>query len=92
MGITQEKAAEYLDISTRWYQDIENGKHLCSVELALKIIAFFGIDGKASRDEEKVAALSSHCGTALPRGYRRVHVVWYTGHILLVNRPSISLG
>ena len=60
MGITQEKAAEYLDISTRWYQDIENGKHLCSVELALKIIAFFGIDGKSLRDEEKVAALSSH--------------------------------
>ena len=60
MGITQEKAAEYLDISTRWYQDIENGKHLCSVELALKIIAFFGIDGKALRDEEKVAALSSY--------------------------------
>ena len=60
MGITQEKAAEELDISTRWYQDIENGKHLCSVELALKIIAFFGIDGKSLRDEEKVATLSRH--------------------------------
>ena len=60
MGITQEKGVEYLDISTCWYQDIENSKHLCSVELALKIIAFFGIGGKALRDEEKVAALSSH--------------------------------
>ena len=54
MGITQEQAAEELNISTRWYQDIENGKHLCSVELALKIIAFFGIDGKNLRDNNNV--------------------------------------
>lgn len=60
MGITQEKAAEYLDISTRWYQDIENGKHLCSVTLALRIIAFFGIDGKSLRDEDMFVSISSY--------------------------------
>ena len=54
MGLTQEQAAEALNISVRWYQNIENGKHLPGVELALKIIAFFGIDGKALRDEERV--------------------------------------
>ena len=40
LGLTQEQVAEALGISVRWYQDVENGKHLCSVELALKIIAF----------------------------------------------------
>lgn len=60
MGITQEKSAEYLDISTRWYQDIENGKHLCSVTLALRIIAFFGIDGKSLRDEDMFVSISSY--------------------------------
>ena len=50
MGLTQERAAEYLNISVRWYQIIENGKHLPGAELTLKIIAFFGIDGKLLRD------------------------------------------
>ncbi len=52
--LTQEQAAEALGISTRWYQDIENGKHLPSAELTLKIIAFFGIDGKSLRENEDV--------------------------------------
>lgn len=50
MGLTQEQAAEGLNISVRWFQDIENGKHLPSTELTLKIIAFFGIDGTKLRD------------------------------------------
>lgn len=54
MGLTQEQAAEALGISTRWFQLVENGKHICGGELALKIMAFFGIDGKALRDERNV--------------------------------------
>lgn len=53
MGITQERAAEHLNISVRWYQIIENGRHLPSAELTLKIIAFFGIDGRLLRDNEQ---------------------------------------
>jgi DNA-binding XRE family transcriptional regulator len=52
MGLTQEQAAEGIGISTRWYQDIENGKHTPGSDLTLKIIAFFGIDGKKLRIEE----------------------------------------
>ena len=63
MGLTQEQAAEALGISTRWYQDVENGKHICSGELALKIIAFFGIDGKDLREEN--VCISSSRGTLL---------------------------
>ena len=59
MGLTQEQAAEALGISTRWYQDIENGKHLCSGEITLKIMAFFGIDGKALRQNESVCISSN---------------------------------
>lgn len=54
MGLTQEQAAEALGISVRWFQETENGKHMCSGELALKIMAFFGIDGKALRNESDV--------------------------------------
>ena len=58
MGITQETAAEALGISVRWYQDVENGKHLCSLELALKIIAFYGISGESLRETERVLVSS----------------------------------
>lgn len=45
--LTQERVAEALDISVRWYQLIEYGKRLPSTTLALRIIAYFEIDGKA---------------------------------------------
>ena len=51
MGITQAKAAEELNISVRWYQIIENGKCMPSTILTLKLIAFFGIDGKSLRKD-----------------------------------------
>ena len=51
LGITQAQAAEGLDISVRWYQMIENGRVFPSATLTLKIIAFFGIDGKSLRKE-----------------------------------------
>lgn len=53
MGMTQAQAAEGLDISLRWYQTIENGRCLPSAKLTLKFIAFFGINGKLLRDEER---------------------------------------
>lgn len=53
LGVTQEQAAELLGISVRWYQDIENGKHVPGGDLTLKIMAFYGIDGKSLRDSEK---------------------------------------
>lgn len=54
MGLTQEQAAEALDISTRWFQNIENGKHLPGGELTLKIIVFFSIDSSALSSEQNV--------------------------------------
>lgn len=44
--LTQEKAAECLAISVRWFQQIEEGHRLPSGSLMLKIIGFFEIDGK----------------------------------------------
>ena len=54
MGLTQEEAAEKLDISTRWFQMVENGKHIPGGELVLKIIVFFGIDSHTLSDEKNV--------------------------------------
>ena len=54
LGLTQEKAAEELGISLRWYQKIENGKALPGTELALKFVAYFGIEGQRLRDTAKV--------------------------------------
>ena len=51
MQRTQEQAAEGLNISTRWYQEIENGKVLPSARLTLRIVAYFGIDGKMLRQD-----------------------------------------
>lgn len=51
LGLTQEEAAEALDISTRWYQEIETGKALPSTMLTLKIFAFFEIDGKLLKED-----------------------------------------
>lgn len=48
--LTQEQAAEQLDISIRWYKQIEKGEVLPSAELALKIMAEFEIDGKNLRE------------------------------------------
>jgi len=59
MGLTQEQTAEALNISVRWFQDIENGKHLPSAELTLKIVAFLGIDGKKLRKEQALVNISS---------------------------------
>ena len=44
--LTQEQAAELLNISIRWYKQIEKGELLPSAELALRIMAEFEIDGK----------------------------------------------
>jgi len=52
--LTQERAAELLGISLRWYQKIENGKALPSSELTLRIIAYFGIDGTKLREENSI--------------------------------------
>lgn len=61
MGLTQEAAAEALDISTRWFQRIELGHVLPSARLTLKIIAFFEIEGRKLKapDDENVS-LQSH--------------------------------
>ena len=46
MHLTQENAAEILEISSRWYQMIESGKVLPGSGLLLKIFIVFEIDGK----------------------------------------------
>ncbi len=61
-GLTQERAADALSISTRWFQEIENGRVLPSAELTLRLIAFFEIDGAklcADDDEEKRSELQT---------------------------------
>ena len=45
-ALTQEKAAECLSISVRWFQQIEEGHKLPSGALMLKFIIFFEIDSK----------------------------------------------
>lgn len=54
LDLTQEKAAEMLGISLRWYQKIENGKVLPGAELTLKIVAYFGIDGNKLKDKDSL--------------------------------------
>ena len=46
MGLTQDDAAEKLNISKRWFQKIEKEEQLPSALLVLKIIELFEIDGK----------------------------------------------
>lgn len=53
-GLTQAQAAEALDISTRWYQCIENDAVIPSGELTLKIIEFFNIPPAQLRENEYV--------------------------------------
>ena len=49
-GITQEQAAEYVNITVRWYQYIEKGDRRPSCEVALELIAFYEIDGKCLKE------------------------------------------
>ena len=42
--MTQERAAELLDISTRWFQTLEVGKAPPSFELTCRIVKYFEID------------------------------------------------
>jgi transcriptional regulator with XRE-family HTH domain len=49
--LTQEKAAELLDISTRWYQDIEAGKGEPGFKKVCKLAKEFKLDF-AQFDEE----------------------------------------
>ena len=58
-GLTQEEAAEALNISTRWYQKIERGQVLPGTKLALRIIAFFEIEGSKLKASESVSISSS---------------------------------
>lgn len=43
-GLTQEQAAELLDVCPRWIQKIESGEKLPGRDLLLKIIKLFSID------------------------------------------------
>lgn len=41
--LTQEETAELLDVSTRWFQKIENAHSEPNLELTCKIVKEFGI-------------------------------------------------
>lgn len=45
LGLTQEQAAEAINISTRWLQSIESGR-IPSAHTTLRIISVLEIDGK----------------------------------------------
>lgn len=44
LGLTQEKAAELLEISNTYYNQIENGERNPSLDLALKISDLFVVE------------------------------------------------
>jgi putative transcriptional regulator len=46
MGLTQEKVARELDISTTYYNQIETGSRNPKLKLAIKISEFFLLDIK----------------------------------------------
>ncbi len=51
--LTQEKAAELLDVSTRWFQTLEAGKAPPNFHLMCKIVKFFEIDiGKCCLEDD----------------------------------------
>lgn len=53
--LTQEKAAELLDISTRWYNDLENGKGEPGFKTICKMAKVYGIDfAEFAEDEENI--------------------------------------
>ena len=43
-NLTQEQAAELLDISVRWYQKLESGRSVPNFQLTYKITEKFGIN------------------------------------------------
>lgn len=47
--LSQETIARYLGISRSYYTNIENGERTPSLDVALKISDFFGIDVKKLR-------------------------------------------
>ena len=55
MKMTQEQAAEGLNVSTRWFQEIESGRVLPGADLLLEIIAFFEIEGKDLQEKEETS-------------------------------------
>ena len=53
--LTQEKAAELLEISTRWYNDLENGKGEPGFKTICKMAKLYGINfADFAEDEENI--------------------------------------
>lgn len=50
LGFTQAEMAEILDVSPRWYLEIENGRKMPRTELMLQMCRFLGIDMNPIRD------------------------------------------
>lgn len=50
---TQEQAAELLDISTRYYQDLEHGRSLPGFKSVCKLAKVYGIDFAQFAEDEK---------------------------------------
>lgn len=50
--LTQEQVAELLDVSARWYQEIESGRSAPNFILTCKIVKYFKIDLDACCTEE----------------------------------------
>ena len=51
--LTQEETAELLDISTRWFQKIENGYSEPNLELTCKIVKEFGLELEKCVEDKK---------------------------------------
>ena len=53
LDITQEQAAELLDISARWYQKVESGQSKPGFDLICDLAKEFSIDFSQFSEEEK---------------------------------------
>lgn len=53
LDITQEQAAELLEISARWYQKVESGKAKPGFDLICSLAEEFNVDFSKLGDKEK---------------------------------------
>lgn len=53
--LTQEQAAELLDVSEKWYQRVESGRSKPGFDLICDLAAEFGIDFAQFSDKEKTS-------------------------------------
>ena len=54
LNLTQEKAAELLDISSRWYQELESGNGRPGFRTACKLAKLYNMEFEDFANEEEI--------------------------------------